>query len=229
MPADDRALEDLAARFDEDEKRVDRLETLEFGTLAFPSGGVVLPICDIILAAPAAAVTFCPAPGIPGTEKHLWAIMHYYSTLSVNTTKAELNFNGDFGPVYLNYTRQETPVGPPFITDTEVPPVLPWGRDTKISLPIAAPTNSPAIETPTLCMLLVPGYARTTNMKSCAWWGNTNLPDDPNTMSGDQGGGEWRRPFESAVAPVAITSITMTHGGAGSFAIGSHFTLYSLP
>jgi hypothetical protein len=131
--------------------------------------------------------------------------------------------------VYLNYTRQEVPPGPPFITDTEIPPIG-FGTDTKFSLPIPAQDNPIGVETPTICFVLFPSYARTGNVKSIAWWGyaNPETTTGANAITDDQGGGEYRR-FAGGVAPIPITSITMTHPGVGLFKPGSHFTLYGMP
>lgn len=230
-------LPNLAARLDSAEKRVDRLETLEYSTVAFPSGGALVAICDIILAIDTASITFCTPPPILLTGfRHLFGICHYFSDVTAPSIpgKMEMNFNGDFGAVYLNYTRQENFTGPPFVTDTEVPPIG-FGTDTKFSLPTPSRENV-VRESPAICFFLVPAYDRPSlpgpgNFKTVSWWGYSL----PNADSGvgkliidDQGGGEYRR-FAGGVPPAPIVSITLTHPAPGLFKSRSHFTLYGLP
>lgn len=223
---------ELAARLDAEEKRVERLESLEFGTLAFPAGGFI-PICDAIIGpAAAASITLCPL-GIPQTFKHLFVICHYMSTSSAIPAIigwAEMNINGDFGAVYFNHSRQElSPPGPPFILDGEVNPIG-AGTDTKWSIPRPASNNTIGIERPTQCFILIPAYSRTGNFKTIAWWGQGNpLADEAFFLSQDtdQGGGEFRR-FEGGIQPPPITSITFSHLAPNSFKAGSSFSLYGM-
>lgn len=62
---------EIAARLDEIQKRVDRLETLEYGTLSFPSGGGLGIVCDQTVTVLTPSVT-CP---IPPARRHLMAIV----------------------------------------------------------------------------------------------------------------------------------------------------------
>ncbi len=231
----DSVLVDLAARIERSSKRVERLETLEFGTAAFPSGGALTAICDFTTPSPLISFTFCTTVTsgftIPGTFRHLFFICAYQSTLQAPSIppKIEMTFNGDPGAVYMNYTRQEDPVGPPFVTDTEIPPIG-FGTDTKISLPRAS-QNPVSIFVPgqySSVFGLVPSYSRTGNVKSAAWWGQAHpiTTVGANLMTDDQGGGEYRR-FVPAPAP--IITITLTHPPPGTFRVGSHFTLYGMP
>ena len=229
LPANRKIQIDLAARIERASTRVERLETLEFGTVAFPSGGALVPICDLTLVVSAAVVTLCPVP-LTGF-RHLFGIFHYFSTITAPSTpgKMELNLNGDVGAVYLNYTRQENFTGPPFVTDTEVPPIG-FGADTKFSLPTPSRENL-VRESPAICFCLIPSYDRVGNMKTISWWGYSL----PNADSGagkliidDQGGGEYRR-FAGGIPPGIITSITLTHPAPGLFKARSHFTLYGMP
>ncbi len=237
LPGDRKIQIDLAARIERSRKRVERLETLEFGTVAFPSGGAFTAICDFTTPSPLTSFTFCTTVGgagftIPQTFRHLIFVCAYQSTIQfVAPPKIELTINFDLGPVYLNYTRQEDPVGPPFVTDTEVPPVGVFGSDTKITLPIAA-QNPVSIFVPgayTSVFGLLPSYTRTGNMKSVAWWGMAHpvVTVGANLMTGDQGGGEYRR-VAVGVPQAPITTFTLTHPPPGRFRVGSHFTLYGL-
>lgn len=61
----------MSARLDEIEKRVDRLETLEYGTLSFPSGGGLGIVCDTTVTVPTFSVTCLIPPG----RRHLLAIV----------------------------------------------------------------------------------------------------------------------------------------------------------
>ncbi len=227
------AAADLASRLGNAEKRVGRLETLEFGTVAFPSGGFT-SICDIIVGpAPAASVTLCPL-GIPSTFKHLFVVCHYFSTdprIPFFIGNMEMNFNGDFGAVYLSHQRQELSFGPPFTLDGETVPIG-AGADTKFSLPRPAQFNTTGTpQTPTMCFVLIPAYSRVGNFKSFAHWGAGNPTTGSSGFSGkdgDQGGGEYRR-FAGGIPPAPITSITFSHMPPGTFAPGSHFTLYGMP
>ncbi len=56
-------------------KRIERLETLEYGTVAFPSGGGLTPVCDTIVGVPVPSVT-CPTLIFPPPHPpHLMAII----------------------------------------------------------------------------------------------------------------------------------------------------------
>lgn len=227
----------LADRLDDNDKRVERLESLEFGTVAFPSGGFI-PICDAIIGpAPAASITLCPL-GIPQTFRHLFVICHYMSQstqIPFFIGWAEMNINADFGAVYFNHSRQEldTGIGPPFNLDGEVNPIG-AGTDTKWSIPRPAQRNTSGNQKPTQCFILIPGYSRTGNFKTIAWWGGGSpTADDAQGgpfMDNDQGGGEFRR-FAGGVRPAPITSITFSHAvGAATptFQAGSSFSLYGM-
>lgn len=219
----------MAARISDKEERVERLESLEYGTLTFPAGGFI-PICDAIIG-PAAAnsITLCPL-GIPQTFKHLFVIGNYWST-SIDIPAvigwAEMNFNGDFGARYFNHSRQElSPPGPPFILDGEVNPIG-AGTDTKFSIPRPAQRNTIGVQRPTQVFILIPSYSRTTNFKTIAWWGQgTPLADEGGigiSMDTDQGGGEYRH-----TSTLAITSITFSHFGPRTFNPGSSWSLYGM-
>jgi len=229
----DKAVGDLSSRLDHYKKRVDRLETLEFATVAFPVGGFPA-ICDIILAAPATTVTFCPA-AIPGNFLHLYAIIEMFSdvTSPALPDKIEINVNGDFGLAYTSYQRQEFPFAPgaPGSADTDIgSPFAAGASDTKWFGPrpgADSPGFAPTV--PTVAFMLFPSYIRTDLKHSFAWFGFANpinifLEDglSSNLFDDDQGGGGY---FRTPTVP--ITSITFS-AITGSFVPPSRFTLYGM-
>lgn len=82
---------DLARRITDHEKRVKRLETLEFSTIAF--GGCFALIETILLDAPTSPVTFS---AIPQTYRHLLLILNWQST----GVPVFIRFNADGGANY---------------------------------------------------------------------------------------------------------------------------------
>ncbi len=231
----DKEIGDLIARLDDQDQRVERLETLEFGTLAFPSGGGFSLICDVIVAAPTATVTLCPAGTIPTSFLHLFAILEMFSDVEQPSVpdKIEININGDFATNYASYVRQELPLGVPVgAPDTDVGSPFGIGAtDTKWFGPRPGSFSVFAANSPTVFFALFPSYVRPLvddlHLSFC-WFGFSNFlntaPGTPNNFSADQGGGSY---FETA--PMSITSIRFTHTGGGSFVSPSRFTLYGLP
>lgn len=220
---------EAAARLDSSVKRISRLETLEFTTVAFPSGAGFTLICDIFLAAPAASVTLCPVP-IPATFRHLWLVIAA-GTTAVIANKMELNVNADFGAKYQYLAREELPFGVPVgATDTEAFGPGTIAHDSKWLIAHAAgfepdPTPTTPISSQGACMVQFPDYSNTDMHKYMHWFNFANFdktlitPFEPVV---GQGGGK----FGAFLPPVAITSITVTAGGAGTFATASQFSLY---
>lgn len=233
LPAKRRIQIDLAARIDRSVKRVERLETLEFSTTAFPAGGFPV-ICDIVLGAPAATVTLCPT-AIPATFLHLYAIVELSSDVASPAlpAKVEINVNADFGLVYSSYVRQEFPFAPgaPGSADTDI--ASPFGAgptDTKWFGPRPGASSIFDALHPTAAFMLFPSYIRTDLLHSFAWFGfanpiNVALIDglSGNNFSGDQGGGGYFRAPTVPITTITFSAIT------GSFIPPSRFTLYGLP
>lgn len=107
LPGDQEALINQSVRIDRLLKRVERLETLEFGTVAFPSGGADM-ICfeHKRLSGISDSVTFA---AIPATHRHI-LILHQVSVFLVTGgfRFQEMNFNGDFGLKYDYFWRQQS-------------------------------------------------------------------------------------------------------------------------
>ena len=102
LPAE-KIVADFAARLDETTKRVDRLETLEFGTVAFPSGGGMICFEHFELAVDGGGHSFA---AIPQTHRHL--LLTYKVRSPAGTTGNGLHvmrINGDFAANYGQFGR----------------------------------------------------------------------------------------------------------------------------
>ena len=225
MPPGDlnRLLQDYAARIEKNTKRIDRLETLEFSSAAFPAIGGIVCLETLVLGAPAASVTLLTAGPIPATWYHLWL---WYAGRSTGLEfQPLLGFNADAGTNYYSYKNSW------FRTFAPQDGVLTVGgiaKTTRISLPYVSSTN-----------LLVPAE------NFLMGGGEVNIYD----YAGDQyklvthkgwairqiepedsfgpivyktlGGGNW-------LSTTPITSLSLSSPGPSSFDTGSIFTLMAV-
>lgn len=221
---------ELASRLADSTKRIERLETLEYETVAFPAGGGFTLICNVRLAAPAGSVTLCPVGLIPPGFRHLWLVIAA-GTTAVIASKMELNVNGDFGAKYQYLAREELPFGVPVgATDTEAFGPGTIAHDTKWLIAHPAgfepdPTPTTPVSSQGACMVQFPDYASTDIRPYMHWFNFANFDKtliSPFEPVVGHGGGK----FGAFLAPVAITSITVTAGGGGTFAAESEFSLY---
>jgi hypothetical protein len=218
-----RLLQDYAARIEKVTKRVDRLETLEFSSAAFPSGGLVC-IETVKLAAPAASVTLPTAPTtIPATWWHLWLWISAKEEPDGHGSAAFLRFNGDSAANYLSYYNL-------------------WSRnqgnvDTMVS--VGGTSNATEIQLMTVaggwsagendhrngCEVNIYDYAATDMNKTVTWKGWSHNPPDPEgtveLVYKALGGGIWQ-------SLSAITSLTVHAAAGASFDTGSVFTLMAI-
>lgn len=221
LPAEQQVLADLAGRLDAQDGRVERLETLEFSTTAFPSAGGFTPICHAVTTISSSTLDACPVP-FPTTFLHLYGVIRMLITIPTATdvNKVELNFNLDFGSVYQHYQRQEVPfAGPVGSADRETGTIAP-ATDTKILIQLPSGDNEITEEQVSTLWFVIPAYVRTDNDKSMAWFGFTFPRGNElsNIMEDCQGGGDY---FPAVSAP--ITSMRITLPPPGLF-IGSGHT-----
>lgn len=226
----DPTLIELAARIERASLRIERLETLEYETVAFPAGAGFTLICNVRLAGPAASVTLCPVGIIPGSFRHLWLVIAAGQTIVI-ADKMELNINADFAAHYQYLTREEVPFGVPVgATDTEAFSPGTFALDTKWRICHAAgfepdPTPTTPVSSQCSCLVQLPDYSDSLLLPYQSFYSFANFdktPVSPFVPSVDQGGGMYN--ILGGLAP--ITSITVTAGGGGTFAAESEFSLY---
>ena len=220
----DPAIIDLASRLADLEEQAERLESLEYGTLAFPSGGGLSPICDVVLAATALTVTLCPLAPIPSAFRHLLIVHSVQSGPASNALQLMgLQFNGDTATNYHYYRRQES-VGP---ANAEASA----GTSTAAFIRVGdtSGVDSPAgiVEHFNAGFIFIPDYADSTNDKwkslvyGC-FLRSALIDAAGGLISYQAGGGGWEN-------TAAITSITVMGAGVATvFQIGSRWTLYGL-
>ncbi len=230
----DPTLIDLAARIERSSKRIERLETLEYETTAFPAGGGFGLICDFVLAAPSAGLHLCAGFGtIPQTFRHLWFIIAAQTDAAV-AGKMRMRFNSFVPPPgpgdHEFYAREEVPFGVPVgATDTEATDFGPEPSSdsfTKIchpagfeALPPAATNNQCA------CHVQIPNYTAALQTHSANWYGFA-------VFDGADGGfgvptvDQGQMGVRTATSP--ITSLGIAPAVGELFLAGSQFTLYGI-
>lgn len=251
----DKTMNDLIAREDALNKRIERLETLEYETTAFPNASGLTLLCDILLAGPSAAVTLCPV-AIPPAFAHLWLIIAAW-TDTRGPGKMRMTLNAAVpapaaGP-YGYYVRQEHPFGAPAgAVDTEA--VSTFGISSNSSWEICHPAGfeqvippesaspeSPGTEQLPInskqcaCFVQIPNYALATSLvagdlgQAHNEWGFAVTEileaDTAAVDSIDEGGGGQRL---SSGAAAAVTSVHLAPAVGELFQEGSQFTLYGL-
>ena len=224
----DPTLIDLASRIERASLRIERLETLEYETVAFPAGAGFTLICNVLLAGPAASVTLCPVGIIPATFRHLWLVIAAGQT-AIIASKMLLNVNADVSASYQFLAREEVAFGVPVgATDTEAFSPGTAVHDTKWEICHSAGFETlppPGGSSQCSCLVQLPDYSSADIRPSQSWFNFANFDKtaiSPFVPVVGQGGGK----YGTAVAPVAITSLTVTAGGGGTFDAGSEFSLY---
>ncbi len=221
------ALPDLAARLTQLQKRIGRLETLEFGTTAFPAGTGV--ICDITTVGAVASVT-CPVPlGI----RHLLAIIAAgLDTTGLTIPKIRVTLSGLVAG-YQYLTRQENlfVIGDTKAVAEGIGVSAPFMETLR---PSHRQTFPPSVKQRNSGTFLFPDpdifafQARTDIANTAGWIGAGRMRSTGPLVLGlvtgdDLGGG-----FNNGAPVGPITSITWTAPPATTFIAGSRFTVYAL-
>jgi hypothetical protein len=203
------------------EKEIERLKTLEFGTVAFPSGFGM--ICDVKLTAITDSITLCPVP-IPDNFRHLLIIysVKVARSFAVGNIPQRLQFNGDTATNY-HYFSLFASSGPTIGDD-----VAGLGSADHIRIGYSSPMDTddpPGIEDHfSAGYVFIPDYADDDKWKSLVF-GNfhrTSVPVGP-APSGfiryHAGGGAWED-AANIVESIRIFSPVL------DFQVGSRWTLY---
>lgn len=218
---------ELSARLDEMVKEIDRLETLEYGTVSFPAASGA--ICDTLVTVAAASVT-CT---IPAGMRHLIAII----TAGLDTTgstiaKIRVTLNGGAAG-YQYLVRQENAFA---VGDTEnvaqgIGVSAAFWETLRPSHRETSPANQFQRSSGTFLFPrpdVVPFQARSNIANTASWIGagrylSTTQASGRRRTGDDQGGGNLE-----TTPVVRISSITWTAPPATTFIPGSRFTVYSL-
>jgi len=217
-----RLLQDYAARIEKNTKRLDRLETLEFSSAAFPSGGIAC-FETVKLAAPATSVTLPTVGVLPATFWHLWLLISAKAEPdTIAGFQPLLRFNGDAGSNYRSYkniwTRDQTD------TDSQTSVGSATATANGIDLMTVGGAQSPGEDNTSRngCEVNIYDYAATDFFKTVSWkgwrWSSIDQDTGGATIEKGLGGGIWR-------SLAAITSVTVARPGGISFDTGSVFTL----
>lgn len=222
MSVDGRLI-DVVARLDDIAERVERLETLEFGTLAFPSGGGLGIVCDKRVLVATTTVT-CNLP--PG-RRHLAAIVAAGIDVvgATPAAKIEVTING-IGAGYQYETREERLF---VLGDSQAASVGAGAAFWETIAPSRRQFFSSAFKQQCSWLMVLPDPDRMADILDSidASWigGNRSRSTGPLVLGisedADLGGG-----FQPTDA--AITSITWTSPGGIPFIVGSRFTVYGL-
>lgn len=223
------ALPDIAQRIENLNKRIARLETLEYGTVAFPAGGGLTIFCDVKLAAPAASVVCFIGGG--GGAPHVMAVV----TAGVDTFsggggggavagKIRVLINGISGIAYEFSTRQEHRA----FADTQAV-VLSGGAALLTVVPSAEDIVSGpfAVGNSATYIFPTPIGSSGGTIVNGAWIGagqfrTEGFPVPTYLQELDLGGGG------NVLATTALTSLTFLTTPPDLFVTGSRFTVYGL-
>lgn len=225
MSLDPRAV-GIADRIDDLDRRIERLETLEFGTVAFPSATGA--ICDTTVTVAAASVTCV----IPTGMRHLIAIISAgLDTTGSTIAKIRVTLNGA-AVGYQYVTRQENPF---VVGDTQavaqggatsaafMETLRPAHRQTNPSTQFARSSGMFFFPRPDV----VPFRTRADIANTAVWIGSgrphSTAPQQGRLRAGDDLGTGFKW-----TAVTRISSITWTAPPATTFIPGSRFTVYAL-
>ncbi len=208
---------DLVARMDDAEKEIERLGTLEFGTVAFPIGGAGDFLChetkQLII-----ATDFVEFTAIPQTHRHMLIVHEVASTLIVGGFNIhEMNFNGDFAGNYDYFWRQQFAVAANINYDAAGAAILQVG-----SVP-ARDSGAGASNYFTSGHIWIPNYASiATDVFHPVVWDNFSREGDDAGVVGNRtrelGGGHW-------LSTANITIVRFTCSGPQFFRAESRWTL----
>lgn len=219
----------FADRLDDLDKRIERLETLEYGTLAFPSGGLG-SICDIVLAAPAASVTCTP---IPAGQRHLMVIVSAFITFPggqpISPTGKILINGGAAVATYEWMTRQERRWGGGAVRGFDSESLNLAGAAAWETVDPSVPSLPLSIDYARASLMMFipdPDVATPDISGGGIWMGSmqhttAGFPDISNLYEIHQGGG-----FRGTAG--AFTSLTFATQAPDVFHTGSRFTVYGL-
>lgn len=218
--ADQQEILDLVARITDLDTRTERLESLEFGTVAFPTGGENDWLCheQKKLTIATNAVTFS---AIPQTHRHLVIIHEVAVFLLVGGFNIqEMNINGDVGANYDYFWQQIVSPATLNFNSAAAAALMQVG-----SVP-ARDAAAGASQYYTAGHIWIPNYSEVLGaLFHSVVWDNYSYEGDAvggvgtgNPMR-ELGGGHWRN-------PAAITSLTLTCSGPQIFQIDSRWTLF---
>lgn len=226
----DSTLPDIASRIDENLKRIERLETLERTTVAFPTGsGGCVCIQHIDLTVNADFIEFGPGlPGgiIPQTHRHALIVHQAATFLLIGGTRTQqLNFNGDFTASYEYFWRQEFLTAAPPVGSSDVDHDAAAAPLMEVGTVPARDSGAVAVRYFTAGTIWMPNYTKlgigTTKFQSVVW--------DNASREGDNAGIAGRRIREAGSGWYqkigAITTIRLTCSGAQFFNSGSNWDL----
>ena len=211
---------ELAARLKRLNSRIERLETLEYSTVAFPGGGGLTVLCDVKLVAPAASVlcSFGPA-GIP----HVMAVVAAGVDTGGGTVAGKIRvlINGIAGVAYEFSTRQEHRL----FADTQAV-ALTGGADLKTVVPAAEDVIGGTFAVPNSATYIfpTPGGSVGTTIVGGAWIGagQQTATAISHLQELDLGGGG------NVLATTTLSSLTFLTTAPDLFVAGSRFTVYGL-
>ncbi len=217
--ANQQEIMDIVARVDANDRRLERLESLEFGTLAFPTGGANDWLCheQKTLTEITDAITFS---AIPQTHRHL-VIIHEVAVFLVvgGFNIQEMRINGDAGANYDYFWQQFVAPATINFNDAAAAALMQVG-----SVP-GRDAGAAQQNYYTAGHIWIPNYSVSLgNVFQSVVWDNFSYDGDDagDTGSGNRmrelGGGYWRDAAN-------ITSLTFTCSGAQVFQTHSRWTL----
>ncbi len=213
---------ELAARIDRLNKRIERLETLEYGTAAFPTGGGAI-ICNFKLAAPS-TIVICTFPAT--SFRHLIAIVACAQG-SFTPGKMGVQFDSALSR-YEFYAREENFLGVGVgVADTELTALV---GTTVMATTHPSARDDPALDREQNAMMMVVADADKAGSPvfSQAWIGYSKAVGiRPGPLVEEEfvqmGGGFYNQlPLGGPIGSVKFIT------GAPGFIAGSRFTVYGL-
>ena len=207
----DRALQEMAGKLRDAQRRIERLETLEHG-----AAGAIVCSQFIETAGGESQVTFS---AIDQTFLHLWLWMSVHSTHPDLGCAMLMTFNGDSGTNYLSYNIAHIRSGAG--SDSNVI-VASTASVSAIRVGHSGPENHHAA-----CEVNLYNYALFAAARRPVTWKSWDFQFGPSesldVIAARQGGGRW----ENLINP--ITSITISAGGGScEFGEDSLFSLIGL-
>ena len=189
------------------QKRVRRLETLPLITGA----GCLTLLEDITLAVSASSITFS---SISQAHRHLWLWINAGVVVDSTPFHMQMTFNGDTAANY-RYSR---------IRHVGTAHSAGGGTGVANYIELEIPSSSD-VESVSGHEINIYDYTSIVKEKVATWkaWELSGASQEvPASVGVGIGGGHWRTETS------AISSITITKGGGGDFAINSQFSLYGL-
>lgn len=219
--ASDRETLELVARIDDLDERTERLETLEFGTVAFPSGGGGDWVCHEAITNLGIVDTIAFL-AIPQTHRHIVIVHEVAVFLLVGGFNfQDMNLNEDFGTNYDYYWRAQRNAGGgggSVNRDAAAAAFMEVG-----SVP-ARDSAAASQRYYTAGHIWIPNYSSGSTMFHSVVWDNYSY--EANEAGGEgtgdrrreEGGGHWRD-------AAAVTSVRFTCSGPQVFQTNSRWQL----